>query len=95
MKRGRGQETPGEDPFLTSIYAMNFVQGMQGNDDRYLKVSSCCKHFADYSMENSDGYDRHNFNAIVNEYDQNDTYLVAFKYCIIGANVSSIMCRYF
>eukprot|EP01084_Bolivina_argentea_P283733 486024_1 len=91
---GRGGETPGEDPFLSGIYAMNYVGGMQGNDDRYLKVSASCKHFADYSMEDSDGVNRHNFNAIVNEYDQNDTYLVAFKYCVVSGNASSIMCSY-
>ena len=43
---GRGQETPGEDPWLTSVYVKNFVQGMQGGkSEHYLKVSSCCKHY--------------------------------------------------
>eukprot|EP01084_Bolivina_argentea_P306339 529359_1 len=91
---GRGQETPGEDPFLTSRYAVNFVQGLQGNDNKYIKMSACCKHFVDYSLENSDGYTRHNFNANVSEYDQNDTYLVPFKYCVIEGNVSGLMCSY-
>ena len=75
---------------MTSRYAANFVSGMQGNDDKYLKVSSCCKHFADYSME----YKRGGWNDIVSEYDQNDTYLVAFKSCIVDANASGIMCSY-
>ena len=67
---------------------------MQDGDDKYLKVSSCCKHYADYSMEDADGYNRHDFNAIVSDYDQNDTYLVAFKYCAVGGNASSVMCSY-
>jgi len=69
---------------------------MQGyfEDTDYLKTSACCKHAIDYSMENSDGYTRDTFNAIVSDYDQNDTYLVAFKYCIEAGNVSSIMCSY-
>jgi beta-glucosidase-like glycosyl hydrolase len=48
---GRGQETPGEDPTLSGSYATNFVQGMQGNDTTYLKVSACLKHFSAYSQE--------------------------------------------
>eukprot|EP01084_Bolivina_argentea_P283724 486013_1 len=87
---GRGQETPGEDPFVTSRYAIGFVKGMQGSDNKYLKTSACCKHFADYSVETN----RHGFNAIVSEYDQNDTYLVAFQDCVLNANVSGIMCSY-
>ena len=67
---------------------------MQDGDDKYLKVSSCCKHYADYSMENADGYSRHNFNAIVSEYDQNDTYLVAFRSCAVLGDASSVMCSY-
>ena len=43
---GRGLETPGEDPFVTSEYAAAFVSGFQGNDDKYLRASACCKHFA-------------------------------------------------
>ena len=84
----------GEDPFLTSRYAVNFVHGMEGDKEKYIKLSACCKHFVDYSLENSDGKTRHNFNAIVSEYDQNDTYLVGFKYCIIEGNVSGLMCSY-
>merc|ERR1711991_1125388 len=67
---GRGQETPGDDPYLNAQYAIGFVSGVQGNGnyDKYLLASSCVKHFAAYSMENSDGYNRHNFNAIVGPY---------------------------
>ena len=76
------------------MYATNFVRGMQDGSDKYIKASSCCKHYADYSLESADGYSRHNFNAIVSDYDQNDTYLVAFKYCAVGGNASSVMCSY-
>ena len=79
---------------MTEVYAGHFVRGMQGDNDNYLKVSSCCKHFADYSMENSDNTDRFTFDAPVSEYDQNDTYLVAFRSCVVEGNVSGIMCSY-
>ena len=59
---------------------------------KYVKASSCCKHYADYSLEKADGYTRHNFNAQVSAYDENDTYLVSFKYCALGANASAVMC---
>ena len=91
---GRGQETPGEDPFVNAEYAVNFVSGMQDGDSKYLKVSSCCKHYAVYNMESYDGVDRHEFDAIVTDYDLNDTYLVPFKYCITGGKASSLMCSY-
>eukprot|EP01084_Bolivina_argentea_P283736 486031_1 len=87
---GRGQETPGEDPFLTSRYAGNFVSGIQGSDPKYLKASSCCKHFLDYSMEQG----RTSYDAIVSQYDQNDTYLPTFRACVVDGNVSGIMCSY-
>ena len=87
---------PGEDPFVTSSYARNFIRGMQGyfDNNKYLKTSSCPKHYADYSLEDADGVTRHTFNAIVSDYDQNDTYLVPFKYAVIDANASGIMCSY-
>jgi beta-glucosidase-like glycosyl hydrolase len=47
---GRGQETPGEDTFLTSTYAATFVPGIQGSDPKYLRVSSCCKHYYGYDL---------------------------------------------
>jgi beta-glucosidase-like glycosyl hydrolase len=95
---GRGQETPGEDPLLTSRYAANFVRAMQNNsmDPNRLRVSSCCKHFAAYDMENSDGQNRNSFDAIVSDYDYNNTYLVAFQSCIHkdGGAASGVMCSY-
>lgn len=67
---GRGQETPGEDPYLTSEYVASYVPGLQYDDARdpthsTLKVSACCKHYAAYSLEDYEGVDRHHFDAIV------------------------------
>ncbi len=68
------QETPGEDPYATGMYAANFVSGMQeGEDMRYLKVSSCSKHFFDYNLESWHGMDRHHFNALSSDRDIADT----------------------
>ena len=59
---GRGQETPGEDPFLTSQYVNAYVDGLQrGEDERYLKVAANCKHYAAYDLENWYGTDRFSF----------------------------------
>ena len=68
------KETPGEDPYVTSQDVQVYVRALQsGEDDRYLKVSACCKHFAAYSLEDYNGTDRHHFNAVVNEQDLLDT----------------------
>jgi beta-glucosidase-like glycosyl hydrolase len=93
---GRGQETPGEDPYLTSQYVKNFVTGLQGPDAKYLKVSACCKHYAAYSLEDYKGMDRHHYNAVVSDQDLSDTYFPAFRTCISpdGAGASGIMCSY-
>ena len=90
---GRGQETPGEDPYLTSQYAESFVPGMQG-DEKYIKASSCCKHFYGYDMEKWGGKTRHNFDAIINQQDEADTYFPAFHSCIRNAKASGLMCSY-
>jgi beta-glucosidase len=87
---GRGQETYGEDPFLTAHMGTAFVKGLQGNDSKYLKASACAKHFAVHSgPENG----RHTFNAIVDEKDLRETYLYAFK-ALVDAHVESVMCGY-
>lgn len=93
---GRGQESVSEDPYLNSVYAVNFVKGFQGDDpkQKYLKVGACCKHLWAYSLEGSDGFSRHNFNAIVSEQDSEETYLPAFKACVQEANPSQVMCAY-
>ncbi|OWZ19595.1 Xylosidase [Phytophthora megakarya] len=96
---GRGQETPGEDPYLTGEYAVAFVRGLQGEamegrengqNSQFLKISSCCKHFSAYSQE----VPRHRNNAMVTKQDQADTYFPAFEDCIKRGHVSSIMCSY-
>ena len=88
---GRGQETYGEDPYLTSRMGVEFVKGMQGNDPRYLKVVSTPKHYAVHSGPEPE---RHIFDAAVSEYDLVNTYLVAFKATIMEAKADSIMCVY-
>lgn len=87
---GRGQETYGEDPFLTATMGTAFIKGLQGNDSRYLKASACAKHFAVHSGPEAG---RHTFNAIVDEKDLRETYLYAFKK-LVDAGVESIMCAY-
>lgn len=87
---GRGQETYGEDPYLTARMGVAFVKGMQGNDPTYLKTAACAKHFAVHSGPEEG---RHSFNAIVDEKDLRETYLYAFKK-LVDAGVESVMCAY-
>ena len=72
---GRGQETYGEDPFLTAAMGAWFVKGLQGDDPKYLKAAACAKHYAVHSGPEPE---RHVFNAEVSKYDLWDTYLPAF-----------------
>jgi beta-glucosidase len=88
---GRGQETYGEDPFLTGIIGKNFVLGLQGDDRHYLKTAACAKHYAVHSGPESK---RHVFNASVSNYDLWDTYLPAFKTLITESDVAGVMCAY-
>ncbi|MDR3712248.1 MAG: glycoside hydrolase family 3 N-terminal domain-containing protein [Puia sp.] len=87
---GRGQETYGEDPFLTASMGSAFVKGLQGDDPNHLKASACAKHFAVHSGPEAG---RHSFNVIVDEKDLRETYLYAFKK-LVDAGVESIMCAY-
>lgn len=87
---GRGQETYGEDPFLTASMGVAFIKGLQGDDPRYLKTAACAKHFAAHSGPEAS---RHSFNAIVDEKDLRETYLYAFKK-LVDAGVESVMCGY-
>ncbi|WP_240347813.1 glycoside hydrolase family 3 N-terminal domain-containing protein [Longitalea arenae] len=87
---GRGQETYGEDPFLTARMGTAFIKGLQGNDSRYLKTSACAKHYAVHSGPEKG---RHTFNAVVDEKDLRETYLYAFK-ALVDAGVESVMCGY-
>ncbi len=88
---GRGQETWGEDPFLTGEMAAEFVKGLQGDDPKYLKAAACAKHYAVHSGPEKD---RHTFNAIVTKRELYDTYLPAFKKLVIDAKVESVMGAY-
>jgi beta-glucosidase len=87
---GRGQETYGEDPLLTSKMGTAYVNGLQGNDANYLKVAACAKHLAVHSGPEAL---RHNFNAVIDEKDLRETYLYAFKK-LVDAKVEAIMCAY-
>ncbi|KAH9562815.1 hypothetical protein CY35_05G092000 [Sphagnum magellanicum] len=102
---GRTQETPGEDPKLTSTYAVYFVKGLQeGHYDgsqihtaggpKRLKVSACCKHFTAHDLDSWKGYDRNYFDAKVSLQDLEDTYNPPFKSCVKEGQSSSLMCSY-
>jgi beta-glucosidase len=88
---GRGQETYGEDPYLTGRLAVAFIQGMQGNDPHYFKVISTAKHFAVHSGPEST---RHQFDARPSERDLDETYLAAFRAAIVEGKADSVMCAY-
>jgi beta-glucosidase len=87
---GRGQETYGEDPYLTSVIGTAFVKGLQGDDPRYLKVAACAKHYAVHSGPEAL---RHEFNAQASLKDMYETYLPAFK-ALVDAHVEAVMCAY-
>jgi len=88
---GRGQETYGEDPYLTGRMAVNYIKGLQGDDPKYFKVIATAKH---YAVHSGPEYSRHVDNVFINDRDLFDTYLPAFKAAIKEANVQSIMCAY-
>jgi beta-glucosidase len=88
---GRGQETYGEDPFLTSMLGKAFVHGLQGDDPKYLKAAACAKHYAVHSGPEPL---RHNFNVDPTGYDLWNTYLPAFKELVVNAKVAGVMCAY-
>jgi beta-glucosidase len=88
---GRGQETYGEDPYLTGRMGVAFVTGMQGNDPHYLKVVSTPKHYAVHSGPEPQ---RHSFDAKISESDLVDTYLAAFRATVVDGKADSIMCSY-
>lgn len=88
---GRGHETYGEDPYLTSRLGVRFIEGMQGKHEKYLKVAACAKHFAVHSGPEDV---RHSFNAEVSKQDLYETYLPAFKACVQEAKVETVMGAY-
>ena len=88
---GRGQETYGEDPFLTGRLAVQFIRGMQGDDPRYLKTVATVKHFAVHSGPEPE---RHTFDAVVSERDLRESYLPHFAAGIREGHAYSLMCAY-
>jgi len=88
---GRGQETYGEDPYLTARMGVSFVKGLQGEDERYLKLVATPKHFAVHSGPEQD---RHRFNVKPSPHDFRETYLPAFKACVQEGKAVSVMGAY-
>ena len=88
---GRGQETYGEDPYLTSRIGVNYINGLQGDDEKYLKVVATAKHFAVHSGPEKS---RHQDNYQTSNKDLYETYLPAFEAAVKEAKVYSIMCAY-
>src|ERR1700678_446056 len=88
---GRGQETYGEDPFLTARMGVAFVTGMQGDDPKYYRVISTPKHFAVHSGPEPT---RHEADVKVSKHDEVDTYLPAFRATVTEAKAGSVMCAY-
>jgi beta-glucosidase len=88
---GRGQETYGEDPYLTGRLGVAFVKGMQGDDPKYLKVVSTPKHYAVHSGPEPE---RHRFDAKASERDMRETFLPAFRATVTEGRAASVMCAY-
>ena len=88
---GRGQETLGEDPYLTGTLGSAFVRGIQGDDPNYYRAIATPKHFAVHSGPESE---RHRFNVDPTPHDLWDTYLPAFRATIVEGKADSIMCAY-
>ncbi len=88
---GRGQETYGEDPFLTGRMGVAFVTGLQGDDPKYLRVISTPKHFAVHSGPEPS---RHTIDVQVSKHDMEDTYLPAFRAAVTEGKAESVMCAY-
>ena len=88
---GRGQETYGEDPFLTATMGVAFVTGMQGDDPKYYRVIATPKHFAVHSGPEPA---RHSMDVPVSKHDMQDTYLPAFRATVVEGRAGSVMCAY-
>jgi beta-glucosidase len=88
---GRGQETYGEDPFLTSRLGVSFVTGLQGADSKYLKTVATPKHFAVHSGPE---LTRHTVDVKASKHDMEDTYLPAFRATVMEGKAESVMCAY-
>ncbi len=88
---GRGQETYGEDPFLTGRMGVAFVTGLQGDDPKYLRVVATPKHYAVHSGPEPS---RHEIDVTVSKHDEEDTYLPAFRAAVVEGKAASVMCVY-
>eukprot|EP01060_Flectonema_neradi_P007900 TRINITY_DN1560_c0_g1_i1.p1 TRINITY_DN1560_c0_g1~~TRINITY_DN1560_c0_g1_i1.p1 ORF type:complete len:766 (+),score=190.76 TRINITY_DN1560_c0_g1_i1:49-2346(+) len=93
---GRNQEVPGEDPYVNGLFGSAVTEGLQTStvDSRYLNAVSTLKHWDAYTLEDSDGYTRHNFNAIVDNYTLADTFFPAWKETIVNGKALGVMCSY-
>jgi beta-D-xylosidase 4 len=92
---GRGQETPGEDPFHLSSYVKNLIDGLQGGEDLEIKrMGATCKHFAGYDLESWNGNHRHQFDAQIGSRDLVEYYMPPFQQCARDSNAFSFMCTY-
>lgn len=91
LRWGRGQETYGEDPYLTGRLAVEFIRGLQGDDPKYFKTIATVKHFAVHSGPE---IDRHTFDAVIGDKDLYETYLPQFEVGIREAKAYSLMCAY-
>jgi beta-D-xylosidase 4 len=81
----------GEDPFLTSTYAIHFIKGVQGVDPSgrgYLRAAATPKHYAGYNFDSWHGMDRYHYNALISKQDWADTYSQPFQASVVGANAS-------
>ena len=90
---GRNQETYGEDPYLTGVFAANFVKGLQGDHPRYVRANAGCKHFDVHGGPENIGGSRFGFNSNVSDRDWRLTFLPAFRQCV-EAGTYSLMCSY-
>ena len=88
---GRGQETYGEDPYLTGELGVSFINGLQGDNPKYLKTAATAKHFA---VHNGPEISRHSDDYVVSDKDLYETYLPAFEKAVTDANVEAVMCAY-
>lgn len=88
---GRGQETYGEDPYLTAQMGSAIVRGLEGDNPRYLKAVACAKH---YAVHSGPEHNRHSFDARPSLFDLWDTYLPAFRELVTKAKVHGVMCAY-
>ena len=88
---GRGMETYGEDPYLTSRMGVAVTKGLQGDDKKYFKTHACAKH---YAVHSGPEWNRHSFNAVATPRDLYETYLPAFEALVKEADVQEVMCAY-